>query len=104
MPWSILTPSERALATHLGIPFCTPGQAPSDQDCVIHASGQPDGLKLAMSLLGNEGRLIEMSWFGEDDVTLPFGGAFHSQRLTLRASQVGQLPTKLLPVGIIAAV
>ncbi|MDX1715143.1 MAG: zinc-binding alcohol dehydrogenase [Halomonas venusta] len=92
-----INPEREALATHLGIAFCTPEQAPSDQDCVIHASGQPDGLKLAMSLLGNEGRVIEMSWFGEGDVSLPLGGAFHSQRLTLRASQVGQLPAQLQP-------
>lgn len=50
-----------------------------------------------MGLLGNEGRVIEMSWFGEGDVSLPLGSAFHSQRLTLRASQVGQLPAKLQP-------
>ncbi|WP_030070026.1 zinc-dependent alcohol dehydrogenase [Halomonas alkaliantarctica] len=92
-----INPEREALAAHLGIPFCTPEQAPTDQDCVIHASGQPDGLRLAMGLLGNEGRVIEMSWFGEGDVSLPLGGAFHSQRLTLSASQVGQLPAKLQP-------
>ncbi|WP_083001773.1 zinc-dependent alcohol dehydrogenase [Halomonas sp. GT] len=92
-----INPERETLAAHLGIPFCTPEQAPTDQDCVIHASGQPDGLRLAMGLLGNEGRVIEMSWFGEGDVSLPLGGAFHSQRLTLSASQVGQLPAKLQP-------
>lgn len=86
-----------ALADALGVPFALPEQAPADQDCVIHASGHPEGLRLAMSLVGQEGRVIEMSWFGEGDVALPLGGAFHSQRLTLRASQVGQLPAKLQP-------
>ena len=70
-----VNPEREALARALGIPFALPEQAPTDQDCVIHASGHPDGLRHAMSL----------------------GGAFHSQRLTLRASQVGQLPAKLQP-------
>lgn len=92
-----VNPEREALARALGIPFALPEQAPTDQDCVIHASGHPDGLRHAMSLVGNEGRVIEMSWFGQGEVSLPLGGAFHSQRLTLRASQVGQLPAKLQP-------
>ncbi|UXZ53253.1 zinc-binding alcohol dehydrogenase [Halomonas sp. 7T] len=92
-----INPEREALAAQLGVSFCTPDEAPVDQDCVIHASGHPQGLRLGMGLLGNEGRLIEMSWFGKGDVALPLGGAFHSQRLTLKASQVGQLPAVLLP-------
>lgn len=92
-----INPEREALARALGVPFALPEQAPTDQDCVIHASGHPEGLCLAMGLAGNEGRVIEMSWFGQGDVSLPLGGAFHSQRLTLRASQVGQLPAKLQP-------
>lgn len=87
----------RQLAEQLGVAFCTPDQAPRDQDCVIHASGHPEGLRQALELVGSEGRIIEMSWFGEGDVSIPLGGAFHSQRLTLKASQVGQLPPKLRP-------
>lgn len=87
----------RQLAEQLGVAFCTPEHAPQDQDCVIHASGQSAGLRQALELVGSEGRIIEMSWFGEGDVSIPLGGAFHSQRLTLRASQVGQLPPKLRP-------
>ncbi|PRY63423.1 2-desacetyl-2-hydroxyethyl bacteriochlorophyllide A dehydrogenase [Vreelandella songnenensis] len=92
-----INPERQAIAEHLGITFCTPDQAPDDQDCVIHASGHPEGLRQALSQVGSEGRVIEMSWFGEGDVSLPLGGAFHSQRLSLRASQVGQLPAKLRP-------
>ena len=92
-----INPDREALANQLGVAFCSPAQANDDQDCVIHASGHPEGLRQALSLAGNEGRIIEMSWFGEGDVSLPLGGAFHSQRLTLRASQVGQLPPRLRP-------
>ncbi|MFB9867111.1 zinc-dependent alcohol dehydrogenase [Vreelandella sulfidaeris] len=92
-----INPARRSLAEQLGVGFATPEQAPHDQDCVIHASGHSAGLRQALEWVGNEGRIVEMSWFGEGDVSIPLGGAFHSQRLTLKASQVGQLPPKLRP-------
>lgn len=92
-----INPERRQLAEQLGVAFCTPEQALHDQDCVIHASGQSAGLRQALALVGSEGRIIEMSWFGEGDIAIPLGGAFHSQRLTLKASQVGQLPPRLRP-------
>lgn len=92
-----INPERQVIAGRLGLTFCTPDQAPDDQDCIIHASGHPDGLRQALGRVGNEGRIIEMSWFGEGEVRLPLGGAFHSQRLSLRASQVGQLPARLRP-------
>tara|TARA_R110000851_G_scaffold79277_2_gene174629 strand:- start:14 stop:1033 length:1020 start_codon:yes stop_codon:yes gene_type:complete len=92
-----INPERRQLAEQLDVTFCTPEQALHDQDCVIHASGQSAGLRQALALAGSEGRIIEMSWFGQGDIAIPLGGAFHSQRLTLKASQVGQLPPKLRP-------
>ena len=92
-----INPERRQLAAQLGVAFCTPEHAPIDQDCVIHASGHSAGLRQALELVGSEGRIVEMSWFGEGDVSIPLGGSFHSQRLTLKASQVGQLPPKLRP-------
>ncbi|MCA8863999.1 MULTISPECIES: zinc-dependent alcohol dehydrogenase [unclassified Halomonas] len=92
-----INPERRQLAEQLGVAFSTPEQALHGQDCVIHASGQSAGLRQALALVGSEGRIIEMSWFGEGDIAIPLGGAFHSQRLTLKASQVGQLPPKLRP-------
>jgi 2-desacetyl-2-hydroxyethyl bacteriochlorophyllide A dehydrogenase len=92
-----INPERRQLAEQLGVAFATPEQTPHDQDCVIHASGHAAGLRQALEWVGSEGRIIEMSWFGEGDVSIPLGGAFHSQRLTLKASQVGQLPPKLRP-------
>lgn len=92
-----INPQRRQLAEQLGVAFATPEQAPHDQDCVIHASGHSAGLRQALEWVGSEGRIIEMSWFGEGDIAIPLGGAFHSQRLTIKASQVGQLPVKLRP-------
>lgn len=90
-------PERQALADALAIPFALPAKAHADQDLVIHASGHGEGLNMALALAGMEGRIIEMSWYGEGSVPVSLGGAFHSQRLTLRASQVGRLPTHQQP-------
>ena len=35
--------------------------------------------------------MIDLSWYGDSEVRLSLGGAFHSGRLGIRASQVGTL-------------
>ncbi|WP_299258367.1 zinc-binding alcohol dehydrogenase [uncultured Kushneria sp.] len=81
--------SRETLARALDIDFSTPERAQGECDLVIHASGSQNGLQQALSLAGQEATIIEMSWFGAQAVSLPLGEAFHSRRLTLRASQVG---------------
>jgi threonine dehydrogenase-like Zn-dependent dehydrogenase len=85
-------PGRYALAEALGLDFSLPGSARRENDLVIHASGQAEGLRLALSLAGSRAKVVEMSWFGSAEVALPLGEAFHSRRLTLQASQVGHLP------------
>ena len=80
-----------AVAHALGVPFASPADAPFGCDIVFHASGSPEGLDLALSLAGFEATVIELSWFGEGATPVHLGGAFHSQRLTLKASQVGSV-------------
>jgi len=81
---------ERAsIAQELGIAFSLPQQAADDQDLIIHASGSEEGLNDAIELAGLEARIIELSWFGARLTRVNLGGAFHSRRLQLRASQVG---------------
>lgn len=82
-------PRRAALADALGCRFATPERAPGDQDLVIHASGAPEGLALALGLAGFEATVLDMSWYGDRPVSLPLGEAFHARRLTLRSSQVG---------------
>lgn len=85
-----VNPKRRASAEALGLSFAT-GATTDDHDLVIHASGHPGGLETALGLCGPEARVIEMSWYGEQSVPAPLGRAFHSRRLTIRSSQVGQL-------------
>ena len=84
------TNTQRAdIASTLRARFATPEQAAGDNDLVIHTSGNPAGLTTALALAGKESEVIEMSWFGDQAVSLPLGHAFHSQRLSIRSSQVG---------------
>ena len=71
--------------------WSTRPQAAEECDLVVHASGTSAGLARSLELLGDEGEVIELSWYGTDDVTVPLGAAFHPRRLTVRASQVGEV-------------
>ncbi|MDM0016138.1 zinc-dependent alcohol dehydrogenase [Variovorax saccharolyticus] len=81
----------QAVAERLGVAFAQPGGASPDADLVLHASGQPEGLATALRLAAFEAAVIELSWYGGRVVPLPLGEAFHSRRLVLRSSQVGQV-------------
>jgi threonine dehydrogenase-like Zn-dependent dehydrogenase len=82
-------PLRAGAAGALGLRFCAPEEAPGGRDLVVHASGNPDGLRLALGLAGFEGRIVEASWFGDSEAALPLGEAFHARRLSLVSSQVG---------------
>jgi threonine dehydrogenase-like Zn-dependent dehydrogenase len=84
--------AERApVAAALGVEFVGPGGAAGGRDLVFHASASSAGLATALELLGPEGTVIELSWYGDRSVSVPLGGSFHSGRLTIRASQVGTI-------------
>jgi len=84
-----LDPRRASIARALGAGFAPPERARRGADLVVHASGTPDGAHLALELAAFEATVLEMSWFGTRTVPLPLGERFHSQRLTLKASQVG---------------
>ncbi|MYV38906.1 dehydrogenase [Streptomyces sp. SID1328] len=90
-------PARAETAKALGVDFATPGEATGERDLVIHASATEQGLTRALELLAPEGTVVELSWYGDRRVTLPLGEAFHSRRLTLRASQVGRVSPAARP-------
>lgn len=85
-------PDRADLADALGVDLVHPGQLPGDLDVVVHCSATAAGLGAGLAALGQEGLLVELSWFGAAEPQVPLGGAFHARRLTLRASQVGSVP------------
>jgi threonine dehydrogenase-like Zn-dependent dehydrogenase len=77
------------IAAALDAGFALPADAPSDCDLVLHTSGTSEGLQLSLDLLGPEGTVVDLSWYGDTEVRLALGGAFHSSRLRILSSQVG---------------
>ena len=71
--------------------FALPQDAPTEVDVAFHASASAAGLGTAIAAVGNEGTIVEMSWYGDRPVQSSLGGAFHSRRLRLLSSQVGQV-------------
>jgi NADPH:quinone reductase-like Zn-dependent oxidoreductase len=84
-------PSRADLARALGAAFAEPDAAPGDCDLVVHASGAASGLATALTLAGQEATVLDLSWYGAGKVAIPLGGAFHSRRLKIVSSQVGQI-------------
>jgi threonine dehydrogenase-like Zn-dependent dehydrogenase len=83
--------SRQDVASRLGVTFAAPADAAGDRDLVVHTSATSPGLRLALGLLAVEGTVLELSWYGDAEVILPLGEAFHSRRLSVRASQVGRI-------------
>jgi threonine dehydrogenase-like Zn-dependent dehydrogenase len=82
-------PGRAGVAAALGVGFALPADAAAGRDLVVHASATAAGLQRSLDLLAPEGTVIELSWYGDREVRLALGGAFHSGRLTIRSSQVG---------------
>lgn len=89
--------TRRPLVEKLGARFHAVGSGaagsplPTGADVAFHASVTAPGLATAIGCVGLEGTVVELSWYGARDIPVGLGGAFHSQRLKLVSSQVGQV-------------
>jgi len=69
-----------------------PERLPDGEHAVaFHTSGSPPGLDRALRAVGFEGRVVELSWYGQRKVTLDLGTDFHYQRKRILASQVSAI-------------
>ncbi len=89
--------SRRDLVEALGCRFGKPLDAPGDADVVFHASATGAGLACALACAGEEATVVEASWYGDAMVPAPLGLDFHSRRLRLVSSQVGQVSPSRRP-------
>jgi threonine dehydrogenase-like Zn-dependent dehydrogenase len=80
-----------AVAADLGVEFARPSGAAGGCDLVVHTSATSAGLQLSLELLAPEGTVVDLSWYGDAEVRLALGGAFHAGRLSIRSSQVGTI-------------
>ncbi|WP_181780668.1 zinc-dependent alcohol dehydrogenase [Pseudonocardia pini] len=87
----VVDPLDRSVVSAWGARWVRPGEASGDCDLVFHTSGSSAGLQESLELLGTEGEVIELSWYGDRPVSVSLGGAFHPRRLAVRSSQVGMV-------------
>jgi threonine dehydrogenase-like Zn-dependent dehydrogenase len=86
-----VVPERATVAAALGTAFAAPEEAEGGCDLVVHTTATSAGLQRSLDLLGEEGTVVELSWFGDRETTVSLGGWFHSGRLSIRASQVGSV-------------
>ncbi len=84
-------PGRAKVAAALGVTFRLAEVAASNRDLVVHASATSAGLQRSLELVGFEGTVLELSWYGSRPVSLSLGGSFHSGRLRVQSSQVGTI-------------
>ena len=84
-------PDKSSVAVALDVAFRSPEHAAAEADLVIHTSATEEGLSTALRIAGFEAKIIELSWYGNRRPAVALGEAFHSRRLSLRASQVGSI-------------
>lgn len=89
--------AREAIARAMGCRFARSPAPQGDQDVVFHTSASQAGLATALGAAAFEAAIVEVSWFGDRPVTLPLGGPFHSQRLRLISSQVGNVAARQRP-------
>ncbi|MDQ6642465.1 MAG: zinc-binding alcohol dehydrogenase [Actinomycetota bacterium] len=86
-----IDPARADVAAGLGADFASPADAADGRDMVVHTTATSAGLQHSLDLLAPEGTVIDLSWYGDAEVHLTLGGAFHSGRLGIRSSQVGMV-------------
>jgi len=90
-----INPDRSTITEKLGATFInsqSPVNKPETEfDVLFNTSAAQQGLQSAIEMASFEAKIIEMSWFGTNPVTLDLGGAFHSKRLKILSSQVGNI-------------
>jgi hypothetical protein len=57
-------------------------------------SANEKGLQYCIDHTAEEGKIIELSWYGNNPVLLQLGGNFHYKRLQIISSQVSAIPNE----------
>lgn len=86
----------RAIAASMGhVVMEDPHQVVAPFDIAYHTSATATGLQTAIDLVGMEGRVVEMSWYGNMPASLHLGGEFHILRKRIISSQVSHIPSSM---------
>ncbi len=85
--------NRKAVATEMGFQTQDSAEGGGNFDLAFHTTGSGEGLQSCVDLVGKEGKIIELSWYGKREVMLALGGSFHSMRKQIISSQVGSIPS-----------
>lgn len=70
---------------------------PTDQvpmfDVAFNTSSNESGLQACIDAVGYEGRIVELSWYGNQAVNMSLGSNFHHMRKRIISSQVSSIPS-----------
>lgn len=78
-------------ARHLGFSVNELIQA----DVAFHTTATEQGLQTCIKRIEKEGRVIELSWYGNRKISLQLGHSFHYDRKQIISSQVSSIPKKM---------
>jgi threonine dehydrogenase-like Zn-dependent dehydrogenase len=84
-------PAKQRLASNMGFRTTRVNDLEPSFDLAIHASASSEGLQVALDAVGFEGRIVDLSWYGTQPVTIQLGGTFHHQRKRIISSQVSTI-------------
>ncbi len=63
----------RHLCRQLGLNAVAPEDAPGNHDVAVHTSAAAAGLETALRIAGDDGSVIELSWYGTRSPEVPLG-------------------------------
>lgn len=66
-------------------------------DVVFHCSATEGGLQAAIDKCAFEGKVVELSWYGDRKVNIDLGSNFHYGRKRIISSQVSHIPSSVGP-------
>ncbi|NQX85329.1 MAG: hypothetical protein HRT67_05420 [Flavobacteriaceae bacterium] len=61
-------------------------------DIAFNTTTSEDILQFCINNANEEGQIIELSWYGKQNVRLNIGENFHKNRIQIKSSQVSQIP------------
>jgi threonine dehydrogenase-like Zn-dependent dehydrogenase len=63
-----------------------------EYDICFHVSASADGLQYCIAHTVTEGKIMELSWYGNQSISIQLGTHFHYKRLQLLSVQVSEIP------------
>ncbi len=84
--------ARRDYAKACGLELHDKNNSPTQFDICFHCTGSTEGLQFCIDNAKTEGKIIELSWYGNKSVNIQLGGSFHSGRKSIISSQVSSIP------------